>query len=730
MRNTRCYDSWMLRRATILSFACCTAFVLGGVMLACSSAGGGESPPASGGGDASTSTPDPSDAGSGPAVDGSTDGGSAIDATADAMPDGGIAWTPVPLSCSTAAPGGVVQDLGHQKEVIGVRRTTERVLADEKDGGWILWDAATGAEIAGAESGVVAGFSPSAFVVVGSNVELRAVSDGHVLAKLPSGYAKYGVAIDGSYAWGASATGLKVWSTAGAETASRSGNYGSAVVFGAPAELRVAKGAGGANVIERVTPAGASTMGPAFGGTFHSWFTDGGHFLATVGTTNVLVHDTTGTLVKALPVGVGSQDKLVGQNAFVWRFKGSTPGYPLDVFTLDGDGTPVFSRAFSVLTSMTASADEIGILPFGKGEATILHLDPVAGITWTVHPTSHAYLSSFGASPDGSWAIGTRTGSLLVHGDAASPATERSLGCGKVLSIAGAPTGRVAIATASTRVLVADLPSGALVADIPFASSEVQLSASGAVLAEMATTQGSQYLTDRTLNLVALPSGTVSSTFPFSYDPAGSNRFGFELSANGERFSTTFKSPAAAPYGREVIDVATGDVVIADTGFKPLPRISPNGQRIAMTDYEPAEMKTMSTRLYDGATLVGAVAGAAVGWLDDNRVLVQEYGFKPGAPGAGFAYLASKIYDAAGVLVASPAALPDLGNTSIVDSTAADIIDATHVFARRDSRLFDAYTGKPVGPKMPAWDNGGGVATAAGPYLVGVFGRRLGRVTY
>jgi len=624
----------------------------------------------------------------------------------------------------------MVQDLGHQKEVVGVRRTADRVLADEKGGGWILWDAATGAEIAGGDTGVVVSFSSSSFVVLGTNVELRAVSDGHVLAKLPSGHAKYGVATDGSYAWGGSATGLKVWSTAGVETASRSGNYGSAVVFGAPTELRVAKGAGGANVIERVTPAGASTMGPAFGGTFHSWFTDGGHFLATVGTTNVLVHDTTGTLVKTLPVGVGSQDKLAGQNAFVWRFKGSTPGYPLDVFTLDGDGTPVFSKAFSVLTSMTASADRIGILPFGTGEATIVHLDPVAGVTSTVRPTSYAYLSSFGATSDGAWAIGTRTGSLLVHGDAASATAERSLGCGKALSIAGAPTGRVAVATASTRVLVADLPSGALVADIPFASSDVQLSASGAVLAEMATTEASQYLADRTVNLVALPSGTVSSTFPFSYHPAGTNRFGFQLSANGARFGTSYESPVATPYGREVIDIATGDVVIADTGFKPVPRISPNGKRVAMTDYDPAERKTMSTRLYDGATLVGAVAGAAVGWLDDNRLLVQEYGYKASAPGSGFAYLTSKIYDAAGVLVASPAALPDLGSTSLLDATAADIIDATHVFARRDSRLFDAYTGKPVGPKMPAWDNGGGMATAAGPYLVGVFGRRIGRVTY
>lgn len=704
----------MRRRTTLLPFAFGIAVATGAAVLACSSAGGGDGappPPPSGEVDGSTTAPVDPPSEAGPVADGGTGG----DATADASADGGIAWTAVPLACSTAAPGGMVQDLGHQKEIVGVRRTSSRVLADEHGGGWILWDVA-GAEVAGAVTGVVVAFSPSTFVVLDTDVELRAVSDGHVIAKLPKGASKYGVASDGSYAWSTSTASLKIFSSAGAEVASRSGNYGNAVVYGAPTELRVAKGAAGANVIERVTPAGVATVGAAFGGTFHSWFTDGAHFLATVGTTNVLVHDTLGTLVKTLPVNVTSQDKLVGQSSFVWRFKQQTPGYPLDVYALDGDGTPVFSAALSVLTTITASADEIGIFPYGVGIATVLHLDPVVGVTSTSHSTPYAHLTSFGAATDGSWAMGTRTGSLLVHGDAVSSSAERSLGCGQVLSIAGAPTGRVAVATASYHILVSDLPSGAPVADLPLASSGVQLSASGGVLAEMAATHAYQYLTDRTVAVVAIPSGTIVSTLPFAYTPQ-SNRFGFHMNANGDRIATSYQTPEVT-IGRDVTDLTTGDIVLADSGFKPTPRLSPNGERVAMSDYAPFDDKPMSTRIYNGSALVAAVPGSAIGWLDDNRLLVQEYGSK--FP-IGSVYQASRVYDAAGTLVASPP-LPALGES--------DIIDATHVFSRGESQLFEAYTGTRLGPRMPDINNGGGKATAAGPHLVGVFGRRLGRVGY
>ncbi|MBS2014875.1 MAG: hypothetical protein JST00_18440 [Deltaproteobacteria bacterium] len=709
----------MRRSAILLFLAACASVTTGAALVACSSAGsGGGSDPTEGDGDSSSITADSSND-----TGGSSDSALGSDSRADAIPeaatDGGVAWTPVALSCSTAAPGGPLQDLGHQKEVTAVHRTADRAIGSEQGGGWILWDIATGAELAGSETGSVSEFSPSVFLVVGTDVEMRATSDGHVVTKLPKGYSKYGIARDGSYAWGASKSALKIWSPSGAEVASRSGNYANVSTFAAPAELRVARGAAGASVIERVTPAGVSSVGPAFGGTFHSWFTDGAHFLTTVGTTNVLVHDTTGVLVNTLPVGVSSQDKLVGQNAFVWRFKERTPGYPLDVFAFDGDGTAVFSQAFSVLAAMTASADEIGVLPYGTGEVTIVHLDAVGGITSASHPTPFSYLTSFGATAEGSWAIGTKTGSLLVHGDAASSTAERSLGCGRVLSISGASTGRVAVATASKHVLVADLPSGALVADLPFASSDVQLSADGSVIAAMATTHGNQYLPDRTLDILALPSGTTLATFPFAYDPVGWNRFGFHLSANGARVATSFKSPVATPFGRNVIDLATGDTILANTGFKPTPRLSPNGERVAMTDYEPADSKSMSTRIYNGGSLVAAVPGAAIGWLDDNRLLVQEYGYSPAS--SSFVYAGSKIYDAAGALITSPA-LPELG--------ASDIVDSTHVFARRQSQLYDASTGKPVGPRMPAWDNGGGIATGAGSFLVGVFGRRIGRVAY
>jgi len=109
---------------------------------------------------------------------------------------------------------------------------------------------------------------------------------------------------------------------------------------------------------------------------------------------------------------------------------------------------------------------------------------------------------------------------------------------------------------------------------------------------------------------------------------------------------------------RHVTDLSGAVDILDDTGYSPTPRLSPSGTHIAMTDLERSPSST--TNLYQSSTLVNAIPGYAVGWIDENDLLVQSY--KPAACVACLtpAYDHSTIYGIYGIygidgsVVASP----------------------------------------------------------------------------
>jgi hypothetical protein len=101
------------------------------------------------------------------------------------------------------------------------------------------------------------------------------------------------LAVDGSYVAEATDSRLIVRTPTGELLFSKFGNYGDALAFAAPGELRIGAGAAGVHAIETITvPTGIARISVPFQGSFHAWSDDGETFIATTGD-SVWIHPRT-----------------------------------------------------------------------------------------------------------------------------------------------------------------------------------------------------------------------------------------------------------------------------------------------------------------------------------------------------------------------------------------------------------------------------------------------------
>jgi hypothetical protein len=108
----------------------------------------------------------------------------------------------------------------------------------------------------------------------------------------------------------------------------------------------------------------------------------------------------------------------------------------------------------------------------------------------------------------------------------------------------------------------------------------------------------------------ALPTGTLTNAFPFG---AG---LPFEITLSGAGNLLGIASTSDA----EVIAVTGGTTVWAGTANLAV-EISPDGTLVAVA----SEARLPTTTIYTNGALTTAVNGAAVGWLDDTRLLVENF---------------------------------------------------------------------------------------------------------
>jgi len=612
----------------------------------------------------------------------------------------------------------VLLELGHAVQIGFLRVTNSRVLSQDETNHWVLWNYTDGTMLVQGDQGTKLPVDlAGATVVIGlpNGLEVRASSDGHILATIASSVSWWKLATDGSYICAGSPAGLTVWTPTGQVLVSKSSDYSAANAFAAPSQVQIALGAAGQNVIETVSTAdGSSSLGPTFSGQFNSWFLDGGRFLTNV--SNTVWTYSNATVQQAL-VSLPTVQNLTGQGNWIWTYESNLPGYAFDIYPVGGT-TPAASYALNADTIVIPSGTTVAVLPYGAPSASVIDLSGSSPST-AVYALPFAYATSFGASSSSQWIIGNTHGVLL---DGASLGTTPSyLGFGAAWSIAGA-TGRVAIATAKGTILYLDPASATVQGTIAFSSSIVQLSSDGTVLATAADENDAQYETDRTLKVFSLPAATLINNWPFTFSdnpPFTPFLADFSLSGSGTMIGQVIATLGTPSFLRQVTATTGGATIWSDmpgTTFldssqpflAPI-RLSPDGTLIAVSNLPPPSANS-ATNVYKNGILTTAAPGWAVGWIDNSRFLVNNY-VEP--LGGSTRFSACTIYDATGVKLAQPA-LPEL--------LAFQTVTSDSIYSPKENTIFSLETGAPI---WTSANPSAGVGAVSGSYVVFLSGSHV-----
>jgi hypothetical protein len=466
----------------------------------------------------------------------------------------------------------------------------------------------------------------------------------------------------------------------------------------------VAGGPAGASVIETISASdGTSTTGPAFSGTFNSWFLDGQSFFTNTGTTVWIYAAATSAQQSLLSLPI--IDNLTGQGNWFWTHSNSDyPTFPISIYPL-GATAPVASFNTDIDTVAVPSANTIAILPYGLASASVIDLSGATPVK-TDQPLPVAYESAYAAVSASQWIVGNTHG-VLLDGTSAST-MPRYFGTGQPWSIAGGAN-LVAIATANGNISYYSPSSSTtnLVGTINFSASKIAMSSDSTVLVAMANANDSQYEADRTLNVFSLPSGSLTYSIPYQVSVTPT-LLDFSLSASGTVTGQILGTATTPPFTRQVAPTTGGAIIFSDNPSQSLPiNLSPDGTLIAVSN--SSESPSATTNIYKNGMIATAVNGVSIGWIDNNQLLVNNYTSFPDEAG----YSNASIYNAAGTLSSSPT-LPELRNILPVDSNSLYSPTLNTIFALPSGTTIYSSATPVTGP-----------AAIAGSYVVFTSGSRI-----
>ena len=574
----------------------------------------------------------------------------------------------------------VFLELGHAYRINRIIHDGSRVISSDvgssrDEARAVLWNAQSGAILASASVRAQAGCSVNACIALAGpaavfqntgGLEVRRSSDGSLLSQIstPTPVWWWTLSDDGSYVCVGTQADLKCWTTQGTLLFTRAGDYRTGRAFAATGELRLALGPAGNQVIEKISiPAGTSSVGTAFPGTFASWFREGSRFLTTAGTTvTVYSSDSVQQDISVLP----SLTNLQGQGNWFWT---ATPG-TLNIYAVGNSSAPSATYALDSTRHVAAGNNSLAILSDSGGEISIIDL---AGASPSRADYSSALnrLSAYGASSATDWAFGTDWGALL--GELSGPSQRYSYGA--VRSIAGNNT-RFVISTSSGQVIYFNSQSRALESEIDFAADKVELSIDGTRLAAGPGRYNALW-NDRTLRVYELPSENVLAEWPSNeFEPNAI--FDISMSGSGQVIGRV-----TVPTLRSVTQL-DGTPLWSDSGISNESiRLSTNGTQIAVPTGEPAP--GTGTNIYVNGALASAVAGWSPGWIDGSRLLVDRYRATPN-PGVA-AFDGAVIVNAAGQTLATP---------PLPETHAFQPVDATSIYDPGLNSILDVATGNTI----------------------------------
>jgi len=617
---------------------------------------------------------------------------------------------------------GVLLDLGHATGVNVLRYEPSRILSVDVEGHWVLWDLQTTASIAHGDSSCASTCAQRGDLAVSTiaiqtstGIELRSSLDGHVTASVASSAPWWSLASDGSYVVAGDASALTAWSPSGVVLLSRAGDYSKATTYAAPNEIRVALGPAGAHVIERIAiTTGSASSTPTFQGDFSSWFIDGARFITNLGNT-VWIYSKDGVQldIKALATTTYIRG---GQGQWFWVTSNPYDTGTLDIYQVGASANPAASYSFGNTRLPLPSRDSIAVQSFQGNMLTVIDLSGSS-------PTRLDYsspLSSpgpFALLASGQWIVGDGNGVLA---DSSMPT--KYFGLGKALAVAGSSR-RIVVATTTRGITYFDVATRNEEGRIgpPITSARLGLSDDGSVLAVARNVNDGG---DHPLDVYSLPGASLIKSWLYPY---GSDPWLRDISLSGSGVVVGKTGQACVPCGNigkywRQVDTTAGATVWSDLANPPptinvefseyAPRLSPDGSLIAVSNGQRSDATT--TQIYRGGQIVTAVAGWPVGWIDDNRLLVNRYVFQFQAD----RYMSCVVVDPAGHTIGT-CALPELYSLQRVGPDA--------IYSPERNAIFSVSTGQATWTS-PNASRGNGVYSSVGSGVtyVGILGAVAG----
>ncbi len=507
---------------------------------------------------------------------------------------------------------------------------------------------------------------PTAAIQLPGGVEVLSSSDGHLLGIIAAPDYMYGLppnapppnppttvglnqndlwqlASDGSYIAMETGAGLYIYAPSGHLLYQKAGDYSEPAtnvlvpynvstlgIQALPGHVLVANGPAAPNAIETLTvPSGMSTVASPYQGQFYQWFGDGAHFFSEYGYdqdggSQAPLPDATVYVYSSSSMQVAQTQPanlcLGGWGNWIWNSCPSDNAYGLTISAI-GSSTPALTYPYLDCKFALSSGPTVAILPDGNQQqvTTVIDLSgstPVA-TNYTLPPFTdndcNGYSSATYAAQSGSqWVLDLFNNGFL-DGASLQSGTPRFIGSGLITSIAGGAN-RTAIATGGEQVTWLDPSSPTPQGSETAASGYTELSTDGSVMATAP-------LVGDSINFYSLPSGSLINSVPFPNGQGQGNSFSLSLSGSGTVYGTMsgYGDKNGSSYTTQVAPVSGGPNILSVTeSVEGSPTISPDGTLVAFC-CDPNNPP--NSLVYKNGTQVASVAGGAIGWIDNNRLL-------------------------------------------------------------------------------------------------------------
>lgn len=552
--------------------------------------------------------------------------------------------------------------------------TADARLGLDETGRAVLWAAPSDDVIARYDGVAAADLAADTFAVeVLDTATLRSALDASVLGTVDVTGASWGLARDGSYAWVADGTSLRVFELDGTLRWDRPGDYTDAHVLALPTTIHVHAAATGP-AVEHVDAATAVVTASApFLGTFGGWFHDLPRFWTTQGDAYRL-YDPDGTQL-VLDVGIprhGYGDWLV------------LGGSGATVVAITDVSTPVVGIPQAEIYGAGILGDEY------IGEAVLVDLSqplPTPQVV-TLPCCGHIGTAWSFAFADGHWMISGGEGE--VYDEQGDP-----LATGEIEYVHGAASGRLGTATSIDVTTFWEVSPACALSPV---SSIERRSWAGVLSGDGSTFVSAARHPQLSVDLYDVATGTVFDTT--IYGLSSSFPAGMQVSDGAELFGLrSINTGISNTYVR----ARPGWVSWASGSWAHTPAISPNGLLAVRNDAAGAMLgatfEGSLSYVLDAAGLVTVFGGVTHGFVDDTTLLVAHYEFVGGAggcldPGECDVLVNVELVDPAGLTIAvSP----------IPDPRDFQRISSTEVLLPDPPAIYDVYSGAllwsvPAGP--------------------------------